>query len=73
MKIAMNKVAAEIKDKNLKSRIVLQIHDELLIEAYEDEVEVVKELLKRNMEEAASLKVPLDVDVNIGTNWNDAH
>ncbi|MBP5772995.1 MAG: DNA polymerase I [Eubacterium sp.] len=73
MKIAMNKVAAEIKEKDLKSKIVLQIHDELLIEAYEDEVEVVKELLKRNMEEAASLKVPLDVDVNTGTNWNDAH
>ena len=73
MKIAMNKVAEEIKEKDLKSRIVLQIHDELLIEAYEDEVEVVKELLKRNMEDAASLKVPLDVDVNTGTNWNDAH
>ena len=73
MKIAMNKVAQELKDKNLKSKIVLQIHDELLIEAYEDEVDTVKELLKKNMQGAATLKVPLDVDVNIGTNWNDAH
>ena len=73
MKIAMNKVDAELKKQNLKSKIVLQIHDELLIEAYKDEVEQVKELLKKNMEEAASLKVPLDVDVNTGANWNDAH
>ena len=73
MKIAMNKVDEELKKQNLKSKIVLQIHDELLIEAYEDEVEQVKELLKKNMEEAAELKVPLDVDVNVGANWNDAH
>ena len=73
MKIAMNKVDAELKKQNLKSKIVLQIHDELLIEAYEDEVEQVKELLKKNMEEVAELKVPLDVDVNVGDNWNDAH
>ncbi len=73
MKIAMNKVAKALEEQNLKSKIVLQIHDELLIEAYEDEVDTVKELLKKNMEEAASLKVPLDVDVNTGTNWNDAH
>lgn len=73
MKIAMINVANEIKEKELKSKIVLQIHDELLVEAYEDEVEIIKELLKRNMEEAADLKVPLEVDVQTGKNWDEAH
>lgn len=73
MKIAMINVANEIKEKELKSKIVLQIHDELLVEAYEDEVEIIKELLKRNMEEAADLKVPLEVDVQTGKNCDEAH
>lgn len=73
MKIAMINVANEIKEKELKSKIVLQIHDELLVEAYEDEVEIIKELLKRNMEEVADLKVPLEVDVQTGKNWDEAH
>ena len=58
---------------NLKSKIVLQVHDELLIEAYENEVEQVKDILKRNMEQAAHLTVPLDVDVQVGNNWDEAH
>ncbi|MCR5737061.1 MAG: DNA polymerase I [Eubacterium sp.] len=73
MKIAMIQVARELKEKKLKSRIVLQVHDELLIEAYEDEVEVVKELLVRNMSEAADLHVPLEVGVEVGANWDEAH
>ena len=48
-------------------------HDELLIEAYENEVEQVKDILKRNMEQAAHLNVPLDVDVQVGNNWDEAH
>ena len=73
MKIAMINVAKELKDKDLKSKIVLQVHDELLIEAYENEVEQVKDILKRNMEQAAHLNVPLDVDVQVGNNWDEAH
>lgn len=73
MKIAMINVAKELKEKDLKSKIVLQVHDELLIEAYENEVEQVKDILKRNMEEAAHLNVPLDVDVQVGNNWDEAH
>ena len=73
MKIAMINVAKELKEKDLKSKIVLQIHDELLIEAYENEVEQVKDILKRNMEQAAHLNVPLDVDVQVGNNWDEAH
>ena len=73
MKIAMINVAKEFKEKDLKSKIVLQVHDELLIEAYENEVEQVKDILKRNMEQAAHLNVPLDVDVQVGNNWDEAH
>ena len=73
MKIAMINVAKELKEKDLKSKIVLQVHDELLIEAYENEVEQVKDILKRNMEQAAHLNVPLDVDVQAGNNWDEAH
>lgn len=73
MKIAMINVAKELKEKDLKSKIVLQVHDELLIEAYENEVEQVKDILKRNMEQAANLNVPLDVDVQVGNNWDEAH
>ena len=73
MKIAMINVAKELKEKDLKSKIVLQVHDELLIEAYENEVEQVKDILKRNMEQAAHLNVPLDVNVQVGNNWDEAH
>ena len=73
MKIAMINVAKELKEKDLKSKIVLQVHDDLLIEAYENEVEQVKDILKRNMEQAAHLNVPLDVDVQVGNNWDEAH
>ncbi len=73
MKIAMIKVMNELKEKKLKSKIVLQVHDEMMIEAPIEEAEQVKELLKRNMENVIDLKVPLIVDVIEATNWYDAH
>ena len=69
MKIAMIKVYNELKKRNLKSKIVLQIHDELLIETLLEEKEEVKEILKNCMESAATLSVPLLVDVEEGTSW----
>ena len=72
IKIAMIKVSRELKEKNLKSRLILQIHDELLIEAVEEEKDTVTELLKRNMEEAVSLAVPLYVDLHTGYSLYDA-
>ena len=69
MKIAMIKVYRELKKRNLKSKIVLQIHDELLIETYLEEKEEVKELLRTCMESAAKLSVPLIVDVEEGVSW----
>ena len=72
MKIAMVAVDKKIKDMNLKSKIVLQVHDELLIEAHESEVDKVKEILKYEMEHAAQISVPLDVDMHTGKNWYEA-
>lgn len=69
IKMAMVKVYKELKRRNLKSRLILQIHDELIIEAYKDEVEEVKELLKDTMENAIELNVPLLVDLEVGASW----
>ena len=71
MKIAMIKVLNEIKEKNLKSKIVLQVHDEMMIEAPIEEKEQIKQILKQSMESAATLKVPLIADISEATNWYD--
>ena len=72
MKIAMVGVNRQLKEKNMKSRLVLQVHDELLIEAHLSELEQVKEILKKEMEQAASLEVPLEIDMHTGENWYEA-
>ena len=72
MKIAMIKVYKELKERGLKSKIVLQIHDELLLEVLVEEIEEVAKLLKECMESAATLKVPLSVEVEEGKNWYQA-
>ena len=72
MKIAMIGVHKKLKEEQLKSRLVLQVHDELLIEAHESEIDKVKEILAYEMEHATELSVPLDVDMHIGKNWYEA-
>ena len=72
MKIAMIAVDRELRKRKMKSRLVLQVHDELLIEAWKEEQDEVKEILKNCMEHAASLDVPLEVDMHTGTNWYEA-
>ena len=72
IKIAMIAVEKELKKRNMKSRLVLQVHDELLIEAYKEELEEVKEILKDCMENAAALDVPLDIDMHTGKSWYEA-
>lgn len=72
MKIAMIHVYQEMKEKNMKSKIVLQVHDELLIETVKEEVEEIKNILKNCMESAITLKVPLKVDLSEAKNWYDA-
>ena len=71
MKIAMIKVYNEIKKRNLKSKIVLQVHDEMMIEAPIEEKEQIKEILKQSMETAVTLKVPLIADISEASNWYD--
>ncbi|MBE5820338.1 MAG: DNA polymerase I [Clostridiales bacterium] len=72
MKIAMINVYNKLKEENLKSKILVQVHDELLIEAYEDEKEKVKEILKKEMENAITLNVPLRVDLSEGHTWYES-
>ncbi|MDD5945615.1 MAG: DNA polymerase I, partial [Clostridia bacterium] len=72
IKIAMINVHKKLKEKNMKSRLILQVHDELLIEAAEDEADEVRILLKEEMENAAKLSVPMDVDVHSGKSWFEA-
>ena len=72
MKIAMIRVYDSLKREGLKSRILLQVHDELLLEVWEDEVEKVREILMRDMKGAAELSVSLEIDVHTGKNWYEA-
>ena len=72
IKIAMIRVNQRLKDQKMKSRLVLQVHDELLIEAYEPELDEVQNILKEEMEHAAELKVPLEIDMHTGDNWYEA-
>lgn len=73
IKIAMNNVNARLKEEFPDSKLLLQIHDELLIEAKEEDREEVAKLIKEEMMNAAELKVKLSVDVKFGYNWYDAH
>ena len=69
MKLAMLRVAKALKEQGLKTKILLQIHDELLLEAPVEEAETAAELLKQEMMSAAELLVPLSVEVKTGDNW----
>ena len=71
MKIAMINVLKELKSRNMKSKIVLQVHDEMMIEAELSEVDEVKDLIKQCMENACKLNVPLIAEVSEATNWYD--
>lgn len=73
MKIAMIRVFNELYSRNLKSRLILQVHDELLIETYKDEVDEVKSILEEAMTKAVELKVPLMIETGEGDNWLNAH
>ncbi len=72
IKIAMNSVYAELKKQGLKSRLLLQVHDELVLEVTVEELEQVTALVKQAMEQAVELDVPLLAEVKIGSNWAEA-
>ena len=72
IKIAMIRVNEELKEKGLRSRLLLQIHDELLVETHKDEIEEVSQIMLNQMVNAAKLRVPLEIEVKEGHNWYEA-
>ena len=72
IKIAMIRVHRRLKEEQLKSRLILQVHDELLIETAKEEVEIVSQILEEEMKGAADLSVSLEIDMHTGKNWYEA-
>ena len=72
IKIAMNKVSEILKKNNLKTVMIAQVHDELVFDVPADEIEIIKRLVKEAMENAVTLKVPLDASIECGKNWFEA-
>lgn len=72
IKMAMVKVFNVLKERKLKSKIILQVHDELILNVYKDELEEIKNIVKDCMENVLPLSVPLEIDINEGENWYDA-
>jgi DNA polymerase-1 len=73
IKVAMINIHRKMQEKGLKSRMILQVHDELNFDALKDELEELKKLVKHEMEHAVELKVPLTVDMQSAANWLEAH
>lgn len=73
MKIAMIKIYNRLRKENLKSKIILQIHDEILIDTFKKEEKQVKKILVEEMKNAANLKVELNIDIQIGNSLYDTH
>ena len=73
IKLAMINIYKRFEKENFKSKMLLQVHDELVFDAYKAELDVIKPIIKKEMENAYMLKVPLDVEVGIGENWLEAH
>ena len=73
IKIAMVNIDRLLTKNNLSARLIMQVHDELVIEAPVKEKEEVIELVRREMEEVIKLKVPLKVEIATGKNWDEAH
>ena len=72
IKIAMINVDRKIKEKKLKSKMILQVHDELIFDVVKEELEEIKNIVKETMENVCELSVPLKVDIEVGTDWYEA-
>ncbi|MDD3840616.1 MAG: DNA polymerase I [Clostridia bacterium] len=72
IKKAMIKVYANLKSRHMQTKLILQVHDELILEVFKPELDVVKDMVKHTMESIVELKVPLLVDINVGETWYDA-
>src|SRR5690606_20624909 len=73
IKIAMIRIQEKLKAGNFKTKMLLQVHDELVFDAHKTEIDTIKHLIKTEMENAYQLKVPLDVEIGVGENWLEAH
>ena len=73
IKRAMIDIDREIRTRNLRSRMIMQVHDELVFNVKPDELDTVKEIVVRNMEGAYSGRVPMEVAAGVGNNWLEAH
>ena len=73
IKLAMIDVFNEMKKQQLKSKMILQVHDELIFDVYKPELEQLKEMVQTKMEKAVILSIPLTVDIGTGENWLQAH
>jgi DNA polymerase-1 len=71
IKVAMIRIDAALTERNLKSRMTLQVHDELVFEVPEEEIDEMKSLVREQMEKAHALAVPLQVEMGVGPNWRD--
>jgi DNA polymerase-1 len=73
IKLAMIHIHNRFEKENFKSKMLLQVHDELVFDAHKDELEIIRPIIKYEMENAFKMSVPLDVEVGIGENWLEAH
>ncbi len=73
IKLAMTGVDVSLREQQLQSRMILQVHDELIIDVQRDEEDAVRELVSGQMQDALPLKVPIVVDIGTGENWLEAH
>jgi len=73
IKIAMIRIYDALNEQDLRSRMIMQVHDELVFDVHRDEIEIVKPLVHKLMKEAIPMRVPVEVDVNMGDNWLEAH
>ncbi len=73
IKIAMINIQARLKKENLQSKMILQVHDELVFDVLKTELDQMKEIVKTEMENAMQISVPLTVDLGTGENWLQAH
>jgi DNA polymerase-1 len=71
IKIAMNRIDAEMRERGLRSKMLLQVHDELIFEGPASELDPLREMVLRVMPASLSLAVPLKVDVKVGRNWGE--
>jgi DNA polymerase-1 len=69
----MIKIHDQLQNGNFKSKMLLQVHDELVFDIYKPELDDMKTLIKTEMENAYQLSVPLDVEIGLGANWLEAH